>query len=266
MRFYFKWVVLAEVFCVGQIWAQSSLVQSMTSQQLIRTGRESFVNRCSGCHGINADGKGPAMPMLSPRPRNLVAGSFKFRSTPSGTLPTSQDLLRTLNQGVLGTSMPSFRDLPESEKLALITYIRSLRPDFQETLKDQRSVALPSPPAEKFGSKQTLLASAAAGRKLYEQACLTCHGDKGLGDGPSIEGLMDGEEQPIKPANLSARQIKGGKTARDIFRAITTGLDGTPMPSFQEIFDEPSRWDLVAYVFYLRGRAAGIYTEKDELK
>lgn len=242
-----------------------SLAQAMTNQQLILLGREAFLNRCSGCHGVNADGQGAAAPMLDPKPRNLVAGSFKFRSTPQGVLPTVEDLMRTINQGVLGTAMPSFRDVPEQQKLALVAYIRSLRPDFNDTKSDQLAVSLPPPPKDIFRKKAGLMIAAKRGRALYEKTCLSCHGPGGKGDGLAVEGMTDSENQPIRPEDLTAPFVKGGKTATDLFRAISVGLDGSPMPAFSDNFNEAQRWDLVAYLFYLRGRGAGIYTEKDAI-
>jgi cytochrome c oxidase cbb3-type subunit 2 len=195
--------------------------------------------------------------MLDPRPRNLVSGSFKFRSTPSGSLPTAEDLLRTIDQGVLGTSMPSFRLMPANEKLALVSYIQSLRADWAEL--QGRSIALPDPPEEIFRKKATLLASAMRGRQLFMDACQTCHGDRGLGDGPGAEGLIDGEERIIRPADFTRPFLKSGARVKDIYKVVSTGLDGTPMPSFAETYTEAQRWDLVAFVLVRRGQGAGLY-------
>jgi len=243
-----------------------SMTQFMTSQQLVQSGREAFLKRCSGCHGINGDGLGPASKMLSPKPRNLLNGSFKLRSTPSGILPTVEDLLKTIDQGIPGTSMPSFREVSSPEKLALVSYVRSLRPEFRETLTDQVSLAIPMPPKNIFGDKQSLLNAAARGKKFYDKTCFNCHGVAGLGDGVSAEGMTDSDDLPIVPANLTARTFKSGPTARDAFKAISTGFDGAPMPGFADSLSETQRWELVAYIFYLRGRAAGTYTEKDTLQ
>lgn len=233
---------------------------------MISTGREAFLRRCSGCHGEKADGNGPAALMLDPRPRNLLTGSFKFRSTPAGVLPTVADLMRTIDQGIPGTSMPSFRDVGNQEKLALVAYVRSLRPEFLETRAEQVSLAFNPPPKESFATKAGLLAAAARGKAAYAKNCRMCHGDEGRGDGPSVDGMVDSEDRPIKPADLSRRTFKSGSTARDIFRAITVGLEGAPMPGYADTIKEAERWDLTAYVFYLRGRKAGIYNERDELK
>ena len=244
---------------VVPLWAhaQESFVQAVSRQQAIEAGKEVFTRNCMGCHGAAGDGKGEAAPMLSPKPRNLVSGSFKFRTTPSGSLPTLADLQRTIERGVLGTSMPSFRLLAPSERRAVALYIQSLRPDW---ISSENSVLpMPSPPEGVFTKKELLLASATRGRVLFLEACATCHGDRGLGDGPSAEGLIDGEEQPIRPANLSRPFIKSGRGVKDIYRAITTGLDGTPMPSFADVYSDAQRWDLAAYVMFRRGQGAGIY-------
>ncbi len=242
---------------------QASLPQYLFESQLVETGRKSYAVNCSGCHGLNADGKGLAAPMLLPKPRNLVAGSFKFRTTPSGTPPLLTDIIRTLNEGVLGTSMPSFRNLPEHEKMALALFIRSLRKETSASV-DSQPLTMPQAPREIFTNKSLFLESAVRGKKLYMEACHTCHGDRGLGQGPNSTGLIDGEEQPIVPANLSRPYIKGGRGARDVFRAISTGLDGTPMPAFAENYNESQRWDLVSYVFFLRGQALDLYPANAE--
>ncbi len=243
-----------------------TLSQTMANQQLIESGREAFVNRCSGCHGMTGEGNGPAATMLSPRPRNLVSGSFKLRSTAMGTLPTVTDLLRTINQGISGSSMPPFKELAEQEKLAIVAYVRSLRPEFKETLAAQVSITLPPPPADTFAKKTNLIAAAKRGLVVYEKSCLPCHGTDGRGDGPSSEGMVDSDERPIKPANLANVNLKSGPSAQDAFKAISTGLDGAPMPAYADSIAEKERWDLVAYIFYLRGRAAGIYQDGDSLK
>src|SRR3546814_7095662 len=58
------------------------------------------------------------------RPRDFTLGLFKFRLTPSSSMPTDGDLLRTITRGVRGTAMPSWHMLEEKDRLAVIQYIK----------------------------------------------------------------------------------------------------------------------------------------------
>ena len=70
-----------------------------TTEQEAR-GKAVYERRCVGCHGPNGDGNGPMATFLDPRPRDFRLGAFKFRTTPSGSLPTDGDLYRTLTRGL----------------------------------------------------------------------------------------------------------------------------------------------------------------------
>ncbi|MCB9559748.1 MAG: hypothetical protein H6708_05010, partial [Kofleriaceae bacterium] len=43
-----------------------------------------YDQRCLPCHGAAGDGHGPAAPWLWPRPRDLTAAAYKWRSTDLG--------------------------------------------------------------------------------------------------------------------------------------------------------------------------------------
>jgi cytochrome c oxidase cbb3-type subunit 2 len=95
------------------------------SEEWIEYGKEVYERRCVGCHGVKGDGNGPAATFLHQvRPRMFTAGIFKFRTTPTGSLPTDGDLLRVVTRGVRGTAMPSWHELPEKDRLAVIQYIK----------------------------------------------------------------------------------------------------------------------------------------------
>jgi mono/diheme cytochrome c family protein len=104
--------------------------------------------------------------LLSPPPRDFAAGRYKFRSTPTGTLPTVQDVADTIAGGLRGTSMPGYRELLTAEQIAGLA----------------RHVLAMAPPSARPGTAVTLPAvatpaSAAAGARLYEQlGCGECHG------------------------------------------------------------------------------------------
>jgi mono/diheme cytochrome c family protein len=85
-----------------------------------------FVTWCSGCHGERGRGDGPAAAVITPKPRNFTRDKFKIRSTPTGSPPTRQDLLATVERGLPGTAMPSFRFLSEDERGLIVDHVRSL--------------------------------------------------------------------------------------------------------------------------------------------
>jgi cytochrome c oxidase cbb3-type subunit 2 len=90
------------------------------------------------------------------------------------------------------------------------------------------------------------------GKEVWTQAkCWECHGQTGKGDGEKAAGLKDDFGFPIRPADLTSGQFKSGARPEDIFRTLSTGLSGTPMPSFKDAFPEEDRWALAYYVLSL---------------
>jgi len=85
-----------------------------------------YRQHCSHCHGITGDGYGPTAPFLNPYPRDFRMAKFKYKSTPLRSVPTNQDLTEVLISGVPGSSMPSFRTLPDDEIEALVDYVKFL--------------------------------------------------------------------------------------------------------------------------------------------
>ena len=85
-----------------------------------------YRQHCSHCHGITGDGNGPTAPSLNPYPRDFRLAKFKYKSTPLRSVPRDHDLTEVLVNGVPGTSMPSFRTLPDDEVAALVDYVKFL--------------------------------------------------------------------------------------------------------------------------------------------
>ena len=233
-------------------------VMAVDSQQarLQAEGRRVYERYCVGCHGELGNGKGPAARLLVVQPRDFTSGIFKFRSTPTGTLPTDEDLFRTITRGVYRTSMPDWGLLSERERLALVEYIKSFYPQWEQQ-GPGTPIYVPNPPAD-FGSP----ASVARGRQLYELlGCAACHGESGKGDGPSAATLeKDAWGNRQRPFDFTSGRLKSGPTAKDVYRTFMTGINGTAMPSYADIFGEPDgesiregdAWNLVAYILSLR--------------
>jgi cytochrome c oxidase cbb3-type subunit 2 len=211
---------------------------------LAERGRAVYRARCIGCHGPKGDGNGPAATFLSPRPRDFTLAVFKFRTTPSGSLPADGDLFRTVTRGVRWTAMPTWHELPAEERLAVVTYVKTLSSRWKEET--------PEPPAAIGEPPKATPALVTRGKTLYQSAkCFQCHGDEGKGDGESAPDLTDDSKFPIRPTDFTRGQLKGGSTARDVYRAMTLGLDGTPMPSFADALSDEERWAIAYYVLSL---------------
>ena len=215
-------------------------------------GKQIYDRACVFCHGVEGKGDGPAGWFIgrykSPRPRDFTAESFKFRSTPSGELPTDQDLFRTVTQGIPG-NMPPFSGLSEEKRWQVIAYVKTFNPAF--TGGKPTAMSLPNPPGPPPD------AGIENGRMVYiKYGCQNCHGDNGYGDGTEAlnGGLKDAFGLMISPGDLTERaSLKSGSSARDIYRSIMTGLDGTPMPSYADTIggNDKDVWDLVYYILSL---------------
>jgi mono/diheme cytochrome c family protein len=215
-----------------------------------------YQKMCSQCHGEKGDGLGIAAPRLLPRPRDFTAGKFKVRHTPSGALPTDDDLRHIIREGMPYTSMPAWPQLSDTQVEELIAAVKSFSPDFADPQKKPAPIAIPEAPA--FSAE-----SAKKGKEVYAQiGCPACHGELGRGDGPSAPNLTDDWSHPIRPADLTKRwTYRGGPTREDIYRTFTTGMNGTPMPSFAESLTDEQRWQLVDYIESLDPRDEPGYAE-----
>jgi mono/diheme cytochrome c family protein len=203
---------------------------------------------CIGCHGEKGDGQGREGKFLGIPPRDFTTGQFIIRSGPLGTLPLDADLFGSIRRGFRpGVGMPAFPFLSDREVWGVIAYLKTLSPRWKSE-QPGKPFELPAPPA-----RTAALEAAGRGVFMGPGACFICHGMGGLGDGPVAPGLtyVSGSHKgkPVKPANLSrAQDFKGGARAEDIFRAITTGLDGTPMPSFAATLSVEQRWQLTFFI------------------
>lgn len=261
-----RWISILSLAFFSSVVYSQTFYQGIYDQELLAHGKNLYMSRCSGCHGIEGNGKGEAFSFLDPKPRDFTKGIFKFRSTPLGSLPSDQDLMKTITKGILGTSMPSFADVPEVSRLAVIQYIKSFSKEWDKKESFSGPVQGAAFPREDFLNHSKFMKRAENGRRLFKENCLVCHGRTGEGNGSGSEGLEDDWGNPIKPANLTQSYIKSGKSVADIYRVVLTGVGGTPMPSFKDTISDTELWDVTAYVLYLRGKAAGVYSDQSPIK
>ena len=207
-----------------------------------QAGEPLYKRFCIGCHGPIGDGEGENAQWIDPKPRNFTLGIFKCRSTPTGTLPTDEDLYNTIGRGLVNSNMPRWFPLSDQDRADLIAYVKHFSPRFAKE-KPGPVLQIPAePPVTEERVK--------AGQEVFRHAeCWKCHGVEGRANGPSSDTLTDDFNRPIKPFNFhDGTRFKCGETDRDLYRIFMTGLDSTPMPSFADNMKPDEAWDLVMYL------------------
>ncbi len=104
-------------------------------------GKRVYETRCLICHGRKGDGKGfvenirrveESGRVMEIYPKDFSGGVFKFRTTRTGCLPTDEDLLRTIEDGIKRSFMPSHKDIPLEERAAVKEYIKTFSERWKE--------------------------------------------------------------------------------------------------------------------------------------
>jgi len=221
-------------------------------------GRLLYEEECALCHGVAGDGEGMAAHMFQVRPRDFRRGVFKFRSTPTGSLPTDEDLFRTIRRGLPGSAMLPQDHLTEAEVRSLVAYLKTFSPRFAA---EPPPTPVPIPPAP-----APVAALLERGRQLYrDMKCPECHGPAGRGDGDSAGLLKDDLGRPLRPADVARRPLKSGDGPEAIYRVLATGVGGTGMPSYLDALTPEELWTLVRYVESLRLSGMVDVPTRDEL-
>lgn len=239
--------------------------------QLLDHGKKIYGQNCLACHGTKGDGNGDAAAFLAPKPRDFVTANYRLRTTPTGMLPTDDDLYRAVSFGMTGTPMPGWKHLlNEDERWAVVEYIKTFSPKFADATQERKSIPeLGTPPAK----TDSIIAE---GKELYTKlACVTCHGESGRGDGSSAASLVDDMQMKIKPRDLSKpATFKAGYATKEIVRSILTGFNGTPMLGFHGTISEADAWKVAYHVETLArptpaptaiARASQSFLEREQL-
>ncbi len=206
-------------------------IQSLLPEAQLARGAKTFARTCAACHGRRGQGDGSAAADLSPAPRDFTQGQYRFRTTPTGALPRPEDLEATIRAGLPGTAMPAFGDLLSPAELRdLVSFLYSLLPP--NRLEDPFPDAVPAPPAAAAAADGGTIAQ---GRGLYLLLeCWSCHGLDGTGRGRASATLQDETGRPIPPPDFRFSPLKRGREPEAIVRTLVTGLNGTPMPSYDD--------------------------------
>ncbi len=222
--------------------AKEQALSTEKRKQILETGKAVYRKFCVHCHGPEGRGDGDATPYLSPLPRDLRSGIFKFHSTQNNALPVDEDLIRTLQQGVPGTAMPPWGRVLNAQKiLSVVAYIKTFSGRFGREIPDYRirvGLELPHDPL-----------SINQGKELYRQMrCGRCHGKDGEKSGPLDPSLDDIWGHTSYVYDLRRPELyKAGASSRTIYKTLVAGMDGTPMNTY-DYLTEDERWHLVHYL------------------
>lgn len=240
-------------------------------------GAALFLKHCAYCHGEKGDGNGIAG--LYPQARYFGRDKYKFTSTrkgDSGGMPTDDDLLYVVRNGIEGTAMWGFKDrMTDEEQRAVVAHLRALtrsglaeryRLDAEKNDEDPdwKAIALKVERDSQVGEPVSVPAmtggSAERGRLLFldatKTACASCHGPDGRGDGKAVNDKKNdpphqgGDGLPNKPRDLTSGLFKGGREKERLYPRILHGIPGTPMPPANKLTPAEIE-DLIAFVLSL---------------
>jgi cbb3-type cytochrome oxidase cytochrome c subunit/cytochrome c553 len=171
-------------------------------------GQELYAHNCASCHGLHGEADGPGAPALHPQPSNLAGHEY-----------TIDHLGSVLWNGVVGTAMPAWRDLPAADLAAIAQAVRGFHVAQQEPTLPANIVEL--------------------GAQVYKDHCGQCHGEHGAGDGSAVGELR------MLPADFRGSR----PSIAESLRALRNGVEGTQMAPWTEKLSEA---ELSAVAYYVR--------------
>jgi high-affinity iron transporter len=136
--------------------------------------------------------------------------------------PLTQALLDTLLQSVQ-------KRVPPND-------VRLIHARFNGALGTAGALDMPTAPLDE-----------ARGKQLFSQSCSSCHGDKGMGDGIAAAA------SPIPVPAVGSATHTPDLTPTLAYNVITVGVRGTPMPEFGSALSSQDRWNVVNYIYVMRG-------------
>jgi len=182
-------------------------------QEEVSRGGMLFAANCASCHGSAGRGDGKASASLLPKPANLTAARF-----------SDERLSSVLWNGVAGSAMPPWRQLPTEDLRGLVAYIHSLHlPSAAPSMQEATNLNV--------------------GKSLFAANCASCHGDTGAGNGPAAGALSP------SPTNFHVKK----PTPERAWDVLENGVPGTAMPPWRSQLSADQRRTLVEFVRSLYG-------------
>lgn len=101
---------------------------------LLARGKAVFAQTCATCHGPEGKGDGPGGTGLTPKPRNFTLPAGWKHGT------RLEDIYKTLDEGIKGSSMVSYNYLTKRDRMALAHVVQSLGA-FDHGASDPKAIA-----------------------------------------------------------------------------------------------------------------------------
>jgi len=193
----------------------------------ISVGEQLFEKNCSACHGAKGQG-GVGIPISFPSFIDSVSDNY---------------LRKTIRYGRPGRVMPSFNNLSDDNIVSIVKYMRSW-----------------TGKKGKVFSSKTVKGNARAGKKLFNQYCVSCHnkgGTGGIGTGVTFSRPRDAA---IIAPSLNNPGFLSSAEDSFIKETLMNGRQGTPMMSYRA--HGLSEKDINNIVKYIRNFEGGPYPYK----
>jgi len=211
---------LFKSLCVSVLMSVTTTVWAAAPVSLAEAGKI-YSENCAVCHGDRGDGQSRARFGLNPPPRDFT--------TPGAAAELNRKrMITSVVQGREGTAMVGWHgrlSMPQIE--GVVNYIRTT---FMRLAPSEEDLAVTEPRLQH-------------GKKLYEEHCRVCHGDRGNGATWTNSVLNP------PPRNFTSPQARRILTRKRMLAAVTYGRKETAMMAFSNRLSED---DIGAVVDYVR--------------
>jgi mono/diheme cytochrome c family protein len=185
-------------------------ISSLEGGETLAAGITVYAENCAACHAANGGGTTIA-PALN---------TDDLRAKPN------EDLLATINNGVSGSLMASWKDTLSVEQIDAVIAFLERWPEVESS-----GVAFPEIAVPAFESSPELVP---AGDKLFHIACKSCHG-------------VDGYGSPMAPS-LNNPTFLADTPDAAIYQIIYGGVPDTLMPTWGVRLSDEEIRSLVAFI------------------
>ena len=204
-----------------------------------KLGEQVYKEICFACHGLKGDGKGPSWINTKPAPQVFANPDYMSRMS-------EEYMFAVVKYGKLKLLKG---EVPDVKALAMPAFGHVLEPEqIRELIRFERSHTAGSPQ----GSAEI--------REIFKDACVTCHGEGGRGDGPRPISQQPpprrfvSEGQP-PPADYTNRPLMERFQDDFLYALIAKGRIGATeeegyntMQPFGHVLSDEEIWGVVRYI------------------